>query len=94
VFLDFICVHLCASVAIKIIPLAIADNSPMNSARRGLLLLVALVLSVAGGIVVLSRTMDPDAFWHLRVAEQLQREGIGPMVDQLSFASIKTPWTP
>ena len=38
--------------------------------------------------------LDPDCFWHIRVAEQLEREGIHPIVDQLSFASIKDPWTP
>lgn len=38
--------------------------------------------------------LDPDLFWHLRVAEQLLADGIGPLVDKLAFASITTPWTP
>ncbi len=38
--------------------------------------------------------MDPDAFWHLRVADQLFTEGVHPLVDRLSFASIQSPWTP
>lgn len=49
---------------------------------------------VAGGKAILYDTLDPDSFWHLRVADQLQAEGIGPIVDDLSYASIKTPWTP
>jgi hypothetical protein len=39
-------------------------------------------------------TLDPDAFWHLRVADQLHRDGIRPLVDDLSYMSIRTPWTP
>src|SRR5580765_5349705 len=52
------------------------------------------VLAVVGMFKSLNDTLDPDCFWHLRVAEQLQRDGIGPIVDHLSFASIKQPWTP
>ncbi len=43
---------------------------------------------------VLFDTLDPDCFWHLRVASQLHRDGIGPLVDDFSFASSKQPWTP
>jgi hypothetical protein len=43
---------------------------------------------------ILYDTLDPDCFWHLRVAEQLQRDGIRPLVDPMSFMSIKDPWTP
>jgi hypothetical protein len=39
-------------------------------------------------------TLDPDCFWHLRVAEALCQQGIGPLVDDLSFASTRRPWTP
>src|SRR5439155_16997475 len=60
----------------------------------GFALLVALVALVAGGKAILHDTLDPDCFWHLRVAEQLHRDGIGPLVDNLSFASSKRPWTP
>jgi hypothetical protein len=62
--------------------------------RLGAALLLALLVLAAGGRSVLFDTLDPDCFWHLRVADQLAREGIHPLVDDLSFASIKEPWTP
>lgn len=49
---------------------------------------------VAVGKPILFDSMDPDCFWHLRVAQQLRAEGIGPLVDHLSFASLPQPWTP
>jgi len=64
-----------------------------SSSATGLWLVIGLLAAIAGFKLV-NDTLDPDCFWHLRVAEQLQREGIGPIVDRLSFASIKTPWTP
>src|SRR5438046_9216924 len=57
-------------------------------------LMIALLALVAAGKAVLYDTLDPDCFWHLRVADQLHRDGIGPLVDDLSFASSKLPWTP
>ena len=60
----------------------------------GFWLFVAAVASVGVSKTILSDTLDPDLFWHLRVAEQLRTDGIGPLVDTLSFASIKEPWTP
>jgi hypothetical protein len=63
-------------------------------ARTGWLLLLSLLVTFAGSKAILYDTLDPDAFWHLRVAEQLWRDGIGPVVDHLSFMSLKTPWTP
>jgi hypothetical protein len=48
----------------------------------------------AGGKAILFDTIDPDCFWHLKVAEQLDAEGIRPLVDRLSFASIRQPWSP
>jgi hypothetical protein len=71
----------------------ISDSHPWR-ATLGFALLVALLVLAAASKSVLYDTMDPDAFWHLRVAEQLQRDGIGPLVDELSFASVKEPWTP
>jgi hypothetical protein len=65
-----------------------------RAARTGWLLLLSLLLTFAASKAILYDTLDPDAFWHLRVADQLQREGIRPMVDHLSFATLKTPWTP
>ena len=60
----------------------------------GFALMLGLLALVAGSKAILYDTLDPDCFWHLRVADQLQRDGVGPIVDEISFASIKTPWTP
>ena len=62
--------------------------------RIGFTLLLSVLLLAAASKSVIYDTLDPDAFWHLRVAEQLHRDGIGPLVDDLSFMSIKEPWTP
>ena len=62
--------------------------------RIGWGLLVALLVLFAGSKSILYDTLDPDSFWHLRVADQLMRQGIGPIVDDLAFTSSKTPWTP
>jgi hypothetical protein len=62
--------------------------------RQGSLLLLCLLLTFAASKAILYDTLDPDLFWHLRVAEQLRAEGIGPVLDHLSFMSLKTPWTP
>lgn len=67
-----------------------SDRSPYPAT----MLLVGLIALVAAGKVVLYGTIDPDAFWHLRVADQLMRDGVRPLVDEISFASIRTPWTP
>jgi hypothetical protein len=63
-------------------------------ARVGFALLVALLALAAGGKAVLYDTLDPDCFWHLKVAEQLLADGVGPIVDRLSFASVQTAWSP
>jgi hypothetical protein len=70
------------------------DPATLRRLRIGLLLLVGLLISVAVGKVVLADVIDPDCFWHLRVADQLYSDGIGPLVDRLSFASNPEPWTP
>lgn len=62
--------------------------------RIGFALAVGLVVLVAAAKAVLFDTIDPDCFWHLRVAEQIHISGIGPLVDRLSFASKSSPWTP
>ncbi len=82
----------------------LADNIPMlafalgpgaeRRTRLGLLLTIGLILLPVAGKAILVDTLDPDCFWHLRVAEQLRGEGIGPLVDRLSFASTQMPWTP
>ena len=61
---------------------------------NGFWLLITLLSLVAAGKVIQADSMDPDAFWHLRVADQLAGDGIRPLVDSISFASLKTPWTP
>lgn len=58
------------------------------------MLLLALIALAAAGKAILFDTLDPDLFWHLRVAEQLHTDGIGPIVDRISFNSIQDPWTP
>lgn len=68
--------------------------APSRHTLAGFSLLVALFSLCAGGKAILYDTLDPDCFWHLRVADQLHRDGVGPLVDDLSFASSKTPWTP
>lgn len=83
---------------------ALVDAAPSVSAPRasrelrratvGYWLLVALVAAVGVGKAVRSDVMDPDVFWHLRVADQILREGVRPMVDSLSYASLKQPWAP
>ena len=57
-------------------------------------LLVGMIALIGVGKSVINNTLDPDVFWHLRVADQLDREGIHPLVDQLSYMSMRTPWTP
>lgn len=59
-----------------------------------LYLLIAILALCAAAKPILYDTLDPDTFWHLRVADQLRQDGIGPLLDNLSFASDKTPWTP
>lgn len=70
------------------------DPAAELSARLGGRLLIALAILAAVGKPILYDTLDPDLFWHLRVAEQLRTDGIGPLVDQLSFASLRQSWTP
>src|SRR4029078_4974649 len=66
----------------------------MRSAAVGFWLFTACIAAICVSKTVLSDTLDPDLFWHLRVAEQLRAEGVHPLVDTLSFTSIKAPWTP
>ncbi len=68
-------------------------NAP-GSSRLGFWLFVAVLAAFAAAKAVRFDTLDPDLFWHLRVADQLARDGIGPVVDHLSFTSRAQPWTP
>ena len=70
----------------------VGTESPRNCAI-GYWSIVGVLMTVAL-FKMLSDTLDPDCFWHLRVAQQIQRDGVGPLVDHISFASIKQPWTP
>src|SRR4051812_31808313 len=65
-----------------------------NRSQLGFWLLIALIALIAAERIVMVDSLDPDAFWHLRVADQLARDGIGPLVDDISYTSIRTPWTP
>src|SRR5450432_3282763 len=60
----------------------------------GLKLTIAILALLAAGKPIFYDTLDPDCFWHLRVAQQIEHDGVGPLVDHISFASMKTPWTP
>jgi hypothetical protein len=56
-----------------------------------LLIAVICVFGIQKAVV---SPLDPDLFWHLRVADQLRAEGIHPLVDHISFSSRPDPWTP
>src|SRR3954469_425707 len=70
---------------------------PVAAPRRvavGAALLIVLVALAAAGKAILYDTLDPDCFLHLLAADQLITDGIGPLVDHQSFASVSAPWTP
>ena len=71
------------------------DENPQNSARTGFGLLLALLALLAAGKVIVADTMDPDAFWHMRVGGEIARQGWPhPLVDDLSFSTMRVAWTP
>jgi len=55
----------------------------MRSAAVGFWLLIACIAAIGVSKTVLSDTLDPDLFWHLRVAEQMRAQGVHPLVDQM-----------
>ncbi len=57
-------------------------------------MLLAMFALVPVAKVVLWDTLDPDFFIHLQAANQMLRDGVGPIVDSQSFMSIREPWTP
>lgn len=65
------------------------------SGRRSRIL---FALSVAAAPLALfalgSSEVDPDLFWHLEVARQIERGGVRPLIDQFSYNSISEPWLP
>jgi hypothetical protein len=60
----------------------------------GAALFINLIALAAAAKAVLYDTIDPDCFLHLLAADQMLRDGIGPIVDHQSFASVSAPWTP
>ena len=67
---------------------------PPSCRPPGFLPLIGIIAILPGIMLLALDTLDPDMFWHLRVAEQLLTEGIGPLVDTFSYSSVATPWTP
>jgi len=65
-----------------------------RSANTGFFLVLAILVLAAAQKQVVSNTLDPDVFWHIRVGGQLLRDGIGPLIDDFSYCSITLPWTP
>ena len=57
-------------------------------------MLIALLISIAVVKAVIADPIDPDFFWHIRVADQLIARGIGPVPDPFSFMSKPGSWTP
>jgi len=62
--------------------------------KQSFWMIVALLAILAAIKPILIDTLDPDLFWHLLVAKQLLRDGIGPLVDRISYCSMRAPWTP
>jgi hypothetical protein len=62
--------------------------------RTGYRWTLALLLTIPVFKAVVADSMDPDFFWHIRVAEQLLQRGIGPVPDPFSFMSKPGEWTP
>src|ERR1700689_1966922 len=70
-------------------------TNPKSSPPLGFCLLLTLLTLVAAGKVILADTLDPDCFWHLRVGAEIALQSWPhPLIDDLSFASIRQPWTP
>lgn len=72
--------------------------SPTSDERKlagvGFWLLISLIALVPVVKAFLYDTLDPDSFIHLQAADQMSREGVGPIVDSQSYMSIREPWTP
>ena len=79
-------------------PTLTLDAAPPRAAAarpRAAYWLLALVMALfASGLVGGRHMLDPDLFWHLRVADRLLADGVGPIVDAISYNSIDRPWTP
>src|SRR5688572_32862031 len=75
-------------------PEPVLTTDPARRVRKGFLLLAALIALVPAGKAILYDTIDPDCWIHLYIADQLVRDGIGPIVDEHSYMTTKEPWTP
>lgn len=62
--------------------------------RTGYRWALALLLTIPVFKAVMADSIDPDFFWHVRVADQLLERGIGPVPDPFSFMSKPGDWTP
>ena len=71
-----------------------ASESVHRRAAVGFALAAAMIVLLAGAKAVLYDSIDPDCFLHLLAADQMTRDGIGPLVDGQSYMSVRTPWTP
>jgi hypothetical protein len=58
------------------------------------LFLFALGLLATSIFVLGPQTVDPDLFWHLRVAELVEADGPRPLVDDFSYNSGPERWIP
>ena len=66
----------------------------IDPTRNGYRWALALLLLLPVFKAVVADSIDPDFFWHVRVAEQLLERGIGPVPDTFSFMSKPGEWTP
>jgi len=70
-------------------------HAPSRAVGIGFTLLMAAVALMVVGKSVLYDTLDPDLFWHLCVAQRVAAmPWPHPLVDDLSFSSLRQPWTP
>ena len=69
-------------------------NEQGRSAPRSFWPLVCMLAAMAAVKPLLFDTLDPDLFWHILVGQQLAHDGVGPLVDCISYASMRDAWTP
>ncbi|HEX8521149.1 MAG TPA: hypothetical protein VF669_02765 [Tepidisphaeraceae bacterium] len=70
------------------------EHQPQPSRVRATFWLLVSLVCIFGMQKAIVTPLDPDLFWHLRVAEQLLKEGVHPLIDRISFSSRPDPWTP
>ncbi len=67
-----------------------ASNRPASTP----VFLFALGLVATSIFVLGPQTVDPDLFWHLRVAELVEAGGPRPLIDVFSYNAVPEPWVP